>query len=105
MQEQVLRTLSPSECNNLTLICKWGFDGASGQASYNLKTNDPNLDDRAIFMTSLVPLQIYTCSENSQQKIIVWQNPRPSSPRLCRPLEFSFEKETATSTLKVKHFF
>lgn len=105
LQEEVLGTLTPSQCNNLTLICKWGFDGASGQASYNLKTNDPDLDDRATFMTSLVPLQMYTFSENSQQKIIVWQNPRPSSPRFYRPLQFSFEKETAALTVKMKNDF
>lgn len=42
----------------------------------------------------MVPLQLYAKVKNSSDKIIVWQNPRPSSTRFCRPIRFQFLRET-----------
>lgn len=41
----------------LTLVSKWGFDGASNQSRYKQKM-DSEQDDSSIFMTSLVPLML-----------------------------------------------
>jgi hypothetical protein len=47
-------------------------------------------------MFSFVSLQI-NCTANDQ-KIIIWQNPRPSSTTFCKPIKFIFKKETVEST-------
>lgn len=44
-----------------------------------------------------MPLQL-RCSV--EQNIVVWENPRPSSTRFCRPIKFCFKKETIDSTLE-----
>lgn len=56
----------------LTLTTKWGFDGASCQNEFAQK-----------FSTG-----------NDWNDDLIWNNSRPSSTRLCRPLRFSYEKET-----------
>jgi hypothetical protein len=66
-----------SDCKELTLISKWGFDGASNQA-----------DDSIIFMGSLVPIKL-VCGEQ-----VIWQNDSPNSPYWCRPFFFEFAKKT-----------
>ncbi|XP_049301884.1 uncharacterized protein LOC125775388 [Bactrocera dorsalis] len=47
-------------------------------------------------MTSIVPVKL-VCEEK-----IIWQNPRPSSTRFCRPLRMSFEKESARVSVAEK---
>lgn len=69
----------------LLLICKWGFDGASGQSLYKQATDGD--DDSSIFMCSFVPLR-FVCGEK-----VVWENSKPSSTTLCRPLFFKFVNE------------
>lgn len=54
--------------------------------------------DRNLFMTCLVPLQLFVHSNNG--KIIVWQNSRPSSTRFCRPVKLQFMKETTEVILQ-----
>lgn len=76
---------------SLTLTSKWGFDGASSQSGYkqkyeNSKTSEQ--DDSSVFMTSLVPLKLFTADK------VIWENPSPSSTRYCRPIKFHFVKET-----------
>lgn len=94
-------------CNNeLTLIEKWGMDGASGQqttrqnwtaqtTSVKQKSMDDdanvsheNLTDKAVFFISFVPLQLKAANE------IMWQNDKHSSTFYCRPIEFKFCSET-----------
>lgn len=70
----------------LTLIYKWGFDGASGQSNYKQNLAG-DADDSSIFMCSFVPLRLI-CGED-----VIWQNPRPSSTLLCRPIYFKFVNE------------
>jgi hypothetical protein len=53
-----------------------------------------DVSDNDIFVTSVVPLQLYP-TKTSGDKIILWQNPRPSSVRYCRPICMQFKKETA----------
>jgi len=50
--------------------------------------------DSDIFITSVVPLQLHS-TKTSGDKIIHWQNPRPSSVRYCHPIQIQFKKETA----------
>ena len=42
----------------LTLICKWGFDGASGHSQYKQKFSSPDISDESMFCTTFVPLQM-----------------------------------------------
>lgn len=77
--------------NQLQLISKWGCDGSSGHSEYHQKFNDPNLNDKNIFLTSIVPLNL-KCIDGSND---YWRNTRPSSTAFCRPIKFQFVKETA----------
>lgn len=74
----------------LTLISKWGFDGASGQSLYNQSFQDNYKNtDASVFLTCFVPIQLITESNK-----VIWKNKEPSSTRLCRPISFSFMKES-----------
>ncbi|XP_018338944.1 PREDICTED: uncharacterized protein LOC108756365 [Trachymyrmex septentrionalis] len=84
---------------NLNLICKWGCDGTSGQSVYKQKfsSNDDAVTDSSIFFTSLVPLRLLHIAEDGTE-MIIWQNPRPSSSRFCRPIKVEYLKETPETT-------
>lgn len=89
-----------SDCKELTLISKWGFDGASNQANYKqrIQTDDETLesqlDDSSIFMGSLVPIKL-VCGEQ-----VIWQNDSPNSSYWCRPIFFEFVKENKITILR-----
>lgn len=86
--QRILQSLSIDiQDKQLCMISKWGFDGASNQSRYKQKM-DSEEDDSSIFMTSLVPLKV-SCGEE-----IIWTNPKPCSASYCRPIQFSFMKET-----------
>lgn len=91
-----------SDYKELTLISKWGFDGASNQANYKQKiqTDDETLesqfDDSSIFMGSLVPIKL-VCGEQ-----VIWQNDSPNSSYWCRPIFFEFVKENKITILREK---
>lgn len=72
----------------LSLKCKWGFDGSTGQSRYKQHFSDLSSDDRSLFSVMIVPLDL------SDGKISFWRNPVPSSPRFCRPLKIKYAKET-----------
>lgn len=81
-----------SEIQNLKLISKWGFDGASCQSLYKQAFADlPNDCDKprddSIFTTCLVPLKLVNGS------ITIWENLKTSSTKYCRPVKFEFIKE------------
>lgn len=64
---------------------QWG--ASSGMSEYKQKFTNPDDSDANIFVTSLVPIQLIQGNPNSKEnKIILWQNPRPSSTRFCRPI-------------------
>lgn len=46
------------------------------------------------FITLVLPLPLYS-TKTSADKIILWQNPRPSSVRSCRPIRKQLKKEAA----------
>lgn len=100
---------------SLTLLGKWGMDGASGQQNtrqswYSDNDNDTNhlcyssdsdvdnidtdLSDKAVFLTTFVPLRLM--SETST----LWINEKPNSVLKCRPIRFDFTKETKSLTIK-----
>lgn len=93
---RILQSLSKEEHNKqLKLISKWGFDGASNQSRYKQKMEGEE-DDSSIFMTSLVPLKL-TDGDN-----ILWTNPKPCSVLYCRPVQFTFVKESEAVVLELK---
>lgn len=89
VQSEVIETLSDEQILNLKLICKWGCDG-SGQKEYKQIFQDKLSSDSNAFITSMVPLQLVVNNENN---VIIWQNPRTSSPRFCRPIKLQFVQE------------
>jgi len=82
---------------NLTMISKWGCDGAFDQLHYKLNFDHLLHDDSSIFICSFVPIKIYS-NENGE---ILWQNDSPSSTRFYRPIEFKFVKEEKTEVKNI----
>lgn len=97
LQADVITSLKPEVTVNLRLLCKWGCDGSSGHSEYKQGFTNEDSSDASIFLTSIVPLQIVG-SDNEHKEIVIWKNPRPSSPRYCRPIRVQFLKETVVST-------
>ncbi|KAG8237386.1 hypothetical protein J437_LFUL013021 [Ladona fulva] len=110
-----LRTLSSHSHQraNLTLISKCGCDGSNVHSIYK-QSVAYDFDEDNLFFSSVVPLQLYTYDGNSE-KVVVWQNPKPSSTsrylshpmnlsllpsilisRYCRPLKLKFIKGTTS---------
>lgn len=79
------------EVQQLRLISKWGFDGASDQSSYKQKFQDPNADDSSIFLTTLVPIDL---RDEEKPEVVHWQNLKPTSTTYCRPIRLEFQKES-----------
>ena len=78
--------------SNVHLISKYGMDGTTGLKTYKYR-NSQELQEEDLFHITLVPLRLVGISNGEQ--IIIWNNPRPSSTRLCRPYKFMFQKETS----------
>ena len=92
MQEAALGTVVTydGKTKKLVLVSKWGCDGSTGHSQYKQKASSENLSDNDLFLSSVVPLPLHLEKDSNT---ILWQNPRPSSPRLCRPIRFQFKKE------------
>lgn len=105
VQKDVISTLPKELLKDMHLISKWGFDGSSGHSSYKQRFSDPNLDDSSVFISSLVPLRMLTNSNLNYHdpKAVIWQNPRPSSTRFCRPIKINFTKETTEHSMAEKN--
>lgn len=78
------------------LNCKWGLDGSGGHANYkqNFSGQYGSISDSDVLLTSLVPLNLVYKNEGNEE-VVIWQNPRTSSTRFCRPIKIQFIKETA----------
>jgi len=99
VQKDVLTYVAKSRNTiKLTLFCKYGFDGTSGQSEYKQRFQNISTSDSSIFFTSFVPIKLVNNEDNS----VVWQNSRPSSTRFCRPIKVHFSKETTALTLQEK---
>ena len=69
-----------------------GLDGSNGHGECKQRSLEVAIDND-IFTTSVFPSRF--CSiKPSRDKAILWQNPRPSSVRYCRPIRIQFKKET-----------
>lgn len=99
-QLDVIKCLTDQQLENLFLICKWGCDGSSGQSRYKQKFSDESKTDESVFFTSIVPLQLTHTNKVTNKTTVIWKNPRPSSPRFCRPIRIQFLHETTEITIQ-----
>lgn len=83
---------------SISIIFKWGCDGASGHSCYKQAFEKSDCDDSFLFIISLVPLRMSATSTENNNQIVLWQNPIPSSTKYCRPIKIMFHKETADFT-------
>lgn len=81
------------------LYVKYGFDGTA-LVPYKQRWQNNASSDEHLLCTSLVPLQLRDVDTGE----IVWKNPRPSSPKLCRPIKFEFVKETKAVIQKEEEY-
>lgn len=105
VQKEIICGLKSKQSNNLRLISKWGFDGSSGHSSYKQMfigtRTQGDADDSSVFISSIVPIRL-VCG-NSDNTNVVWQNPRPSSTRYCRPIKINFAKESTQLAIAEKN--
>lgn len=83
-------TSSP-EGQYVEMTYKWGCDGSGDHSTYRQKFSqgETTKTDDYLFAICIVPLQL------KMKDKIIWQNPRPSSTRFCRPLKLIYEKESS----------
>ena len=94
---EVIDSLSCVEHGKFILYFKYGSDGSSSQSNYKQKFIDEDgnpIDDSSVYVTSFVPLQLVTVTENGNVSKVIWTNDKPSSPMYCRPVSVKFAKET-----------
>ena len=60
VQEDVI-SAQPVGPKSLILVCKWGFDSATGQHLYHQKSNQSTetVDENSLFVTNVVPLRLF----------------------------------------------
>ncbi|XP_071497175.1 uncharacterized protein [Diadema antillarum] len=85
---EVVENLEDDEQLPCKLVCKWGFDGSSGQSEYKQMFTSTGQSDESLFCTTMVPLQLLSNGR------VLWENPVPSSTGFCRPIHLQFSKET-----------
>lgn len=90
-KENIINNFSDEDLQNLLFTVKYGYDGSGDHAEYKqiFSNDDGTASDSHIFATSIVPINIVVGGK------ILFENPRPSSTRFCRPLRLQFAKETA----------
>lgn len=93
-QIDVLDRFSEDQLNKLVLICKWGCDGSSGHSTYKQKLPEAAISDGNIVFIALAPVQLHFKDNLTNRTIVIWKNPRPSSPRFCRPIKIANARET-----------
>jgi hypothetical protein len=82
------------------MLYKWGCDGSSGQSQYKQNFLSDDTSDSDIFMFSIVPIILRCLTTNSSSHKILWENPRKSSTKFCRPIKFLLKKETSITTVE-----
>lgn len=98
-QEDVLNRFNNEELSSLILISKWGFDGSTGHSEYSQKS-DNEYSDQDLFVSSMVPLQLFAEKADNRGTKILWHNSRPASTRYCRPIRFQFQKENVNISIE-----
>lgn len=99
VQKEVMISLNPE--NKFILDVKWGFDGSSSHTQYMQKFASEKTHDKYMFLTSLVPIRL-TMKAEDESTTVIWKNPRPSSPRFCRPIKMQYQKETTELSKMIK---
>lgn len=92
VQSDVIKQFLSEISNRVTLLYKWGCDGSASQSTYKQTFSEETSESKSdanLFAVCLVPLRL--CTEDGH---ILWQNPRSSSTRYCRPIKLIFKKET-----------
>ena len=102
VQAPVISTMQDG-LTRLALRCKAGFDGATGQSVYKQvsgeEAGDRNLKkEESLFITCLAPLELSGFCNN--KKVLLWRNDKPSFTAYCRPIKFSFQKESKAVVLE-----
>ena len=89
----------------LTLITKYGFDGATSQAVYMQAGIAEDGGDRpadsveqSLFLTCMVPLKLKSFNK------VIWENNKPSSTLFCRLIRFRYVKESKETILEEERF-
>lgn len=85
--ESIVKLADLNDYTDLTLICKWGFDGSSSHSTYKLPFTESLISDEFLFLVAFVPLKLVGGNRD------LWVNPHPSSTLYCRPIKFLFLKE------------
>lgn len=96
-RETLISCISKVQLDSIEIIYKWGLDGSSNQNTFKQKLAE-GVSDRDLLMISVVPIQLFAIRKDVDEKLVIWQNPRPSSVRYCRPIKFWFCKETPEAT-------
>lgn len=90
VHEDMLINFTDAELLDIQMTFKYGMDGSTGNAEYNqvFDNDDGTKSDASLVMSCLVPIKA-----TSKEKVL-FQNPRPSSTRLCRPIHIQMTVET-----------
>ena len=79
---------------NLHLILKYGCGGTSGFTQYKQAFAEArNLEGNSVFIICTVSIFL-RFSQHRHADINFWQNKNPCSTKLCRPVRFTYEKES-----------
>jgi len=88
----LVHSVVENSLSDLEFIFKWGIDGCGSQRRYK-QFSFSKVDDSSALVSSFVPIRL-TGVTKDKEKQCLWQNPRTSSTKFCRPLRFRFVKET-----------
>ena len=92
--ESVKKLILETNKTDLELITKYGCDGTSGFSQYKqIFSESKNIEGSSVFIMCMVPLLLRFTQRRSNE-IMSWENKNPSSTRLCRPVKFTYKKET-----------
>lgn len=83
------------ETIELEAIFKIGLDGTSGLKDYKQRMTE-GFSEESVLFSQLSVLRIWQQSDHQK---IIYNNANPSSSLSCRPIRFSFEKESRDSVI------
>lgn len=93
VQTDRINALNSEVVKNFRLICKWGFDGSSGQSEYKQKFASDDSSDTHMFLTSLVPLQIEGFNEDLKKMKFFGKIRNPHQRAFVGLFEFNLQKK------------
>lgn len=92
---EIIERLTLFQQCNIKILYKCGGDGSGEHSLHKINFSTPEISYSHLFIVAVSPIQIFI-EDEEQQKLVIWRNPHPSSPRFCRPLRFIFSKEMST---------